>query len=60
LGRWENHQAALEEWLRVKGDWLAGRTPAPTDRMTMLDLVNGFLEVKDQQVFDGDLTRRSF
>ena len=60
FGVWEDPDAALSEWLRVKDDLLAGRTPTPPGRMTLLDLINHFLEVKDQQRRDGDLTKRSF
>ena len=54
-------QAALEKWLEQKDDLLAGRTPrAPSDGLTVRDLVNRFLTTKKNLVDSGELTTRSF
>ena len=52
---------ALEEWLRVRDDLLAGRTARPKgDGLTVRDLVNRFLTTKRQLVESGELTPRTW
>lgn len=53
-------QAALEEWLRVKDDLLAGRTPRPhNDGLTILQLCTKFLTAKSNLVESGELSART-
>ncbi len=57
----EEGQAALEEWLRVKDDLLAGRKPREKrDGLEMLSLVVAFLQAKEKAVKSGELTQRSW
>ena len=52
---------ALEEWLRVKDDLLAGRTPRePAEGLTIVDLCDAFLVAKQMLVDSGELSRRTF
>ncbi len=52
---------ALEEWLRVKDDLLAGRTPRKVgSKLTVSDLCNLYLEAKDVQRKSGELSARTF
>ena len=52
---------ALAEWLRVKDDLLAGRTPRATgDGFTVEDLCDHFLNAKRPLVTSGELTKRMF
>lgn len=61
FGPWADPQAALEKWLAQKDDLLAGRTPrAPSDGLTVRDLVNRFLTMKRHLVDTRELTPRSF
>ena len=54
-------QEALDEWLRVKDDILAGHDPrARTGELTIRDLVNAFLAAKQDLVDSGELTERSW
>lgn len=56
-----DRQAALDEWLRVKDDLLAGRTPRPAgDGLTVGELVNQFLNAKRKRIDSGELTVRSW
>jgi hypothetical protein len=53
--------AALELWLQQRDDLLAGRTPrAAGDGLTIRELVNRFLSVKQHQVQTREITRRYF
>lgn len=58
----EQGQAALAEWLRVKDDLLAGRTPRPRDdqRLTVRELANKFLTYNTHKVRTAELCQRSF
>jgi integrase len=54
-------KAALELWLAQRDDLLAGRTPrAPGDGLTVRDLCNRFLSVKEAAVGTLEITRRHF
>lgn len=55
-------QAALEEWLRVKDDLLAGREPRAKkdDELAVADLCNQFLAHKEQLRDNGELNVRTF
>ncbi|MBM4128198.1 MAG: integrase [Nitrospira sp.] len=56
-----NGTAALEEWLRIKDDLLAGRAPRPnTEGVTVADLCNQFLAHKEQLRDNGELSPRTF
>jgi len=56
-----DRQAALEKWLEVKDDLLAGRTPrAKTEGLTVADLCNRFLTWKRERLLTGELGERSF
>ena len=61
FGPWADSDAALSKWLDQKDDLLAGRTPrAKTDGLSVRDLCNEFLAVKDQQTQSGEIVPRSF
>jgi integrase len=54
-------QEALDEWLRVKDHWLAGREPPPKGGyLTLSDLVNQFLHHKKQRVDSGERAARTW
>ncbi|MCL4206589.1 MAG: hypothetical protein KJ000_29245 [Pirellulaceae bacterium] len=57
----EDGQAALEEWLRVKDDLLAGRKPRPKDdtRVAIKSLANAFLNAKQLAFEAGEIGRRT-
>ena len=54
--------AALEEWLRVRDDLLAGREPRPKkeDELVLGDLCNQFLTHKQNMRDGGELSPRTF
>ncbi len=61
FGPWADPPAALAKWLDQKDDLLAGRTPRATgDGLTVKDLCNRFLTVKQGQVATLEITRRHF
>lgn len=56
-----NGQAALERWLEVKDDLLAGREPrSQTDGLTIATVCNHFLTHKQSLMDVGDLAPRTF
>ena len=61
FGPWADPQGALERYLAVKDDLLAGRVPRPkTDGLTLRDLCNKFLSTKQLLVDGGELSVRTF
>ena len=61
FGAWSDPQAALNEWLRVNDDLIAGREPRPDGwQFTIADVCNEFLIYCDEKVNAGTLTKRSF
>ncbi len=61
FGPWADWQAALDKWLAQKDDLLAGREPRVTgEGLTVVSLVNQFLESKELMKDAGELTERSF
>src|SRR3990167_4550533 len=53
--------AALEEWLRIKDDLLAGREPKPkSGDLTVEGLCNHFLQSKERAVQSGELQPASW
>ena len=61
FGPWDDPQGALERYLAVKDDLLAGRTPRPkTEGLSLRDLCNKFLTTKHLLVADGELSPRTF
>lgn len=54
--------AALEEWLRVKDDLLAGREPRPkgSNEPTVLDAVNHFLTAKKRMKLTGKIAAQTY
>ena len=57
----EKGEAALNDWLEKKDDLLAGRTPRVSgDELTVRDLVNRFLTVKQAHVDSREITQRHF
>jgi integrase len=61
FGKADNPQAALDEWLRVKDNLLAGRTrPAKSDSLTIGELCNEFLTAKKSMLDTQELTPRAF
>ena len=61
FGLWSDHQAALDEYNRVRDDLYAGRKPRPkSDGVTVRELVNRFLTFKQDAFEAGDITSRTF
>jgi integrase len=61
FGKADDPQGALERWLEVKDDLLAGREPSTNkDELRIADLVNHFLTHKKQQQESGELSPRTF
>jgi integrase len=61
FGRWDNPQAALDEYLAAKDDLLAGRPPRPNaGGFAVRDLVNAFLTAQKLRMHSGAITARSF
>ena len=62
FGVWDDPDAALKEYLRVRDYLLNGKTPPPSDddRITMRDVVNHCLTDKRHRMLSGELTERSF
>jgi integrase len=76
FGRWANRQngelttvdnhadaaeAALNEYLEVKDDLHAGRTPRPkSDGISVADVCNPFLEAKEDRLDSGELSPDTF
>lgn len=53
--------AALEKWLAVKDDLLAGRRPRPqVDGLTVLQMSNAFLDFKRRRLESGEIGRRTY
>jgi hypothetical protein len=54
-------EAALEQWLQQRDELLAGKSPRiPSDGLTVRELRNRFLSVKEAQVDTREITRRHF
>ncbi len=61
FGKWDDPQAALDKWIEVKDDLLAGRKPRPKrDGLKILVLVNAFLSYKKRQLEAGELASGTF
>jgi hypothetical protein len=63
FGPWRDPQGALEEWLRVKDELLAGRKPRPkgdTGGPTVELIANAYLTRKEQLRDSGDISERTF
>lgn len=61
FGAWADPDAALAEWLRVKDDLLAGRTPRPKDGgFTVKSLSNQFLTNKKSLLEQGEIGPKMF
>jgi len=61
FGPWSDPGAALDEWLRVKDDLLAGRNPAPkSGGFTVKDLSNHFLTNKKALLDQGEIGPKMF
>jgi integrase len=61
FGAWSDPQAALNRWLDVKDDLLAGRTPRPkTGELTVKMLADRFLTTKLNRVRSGELSEYSY
>ncbi len=64
FGPWADPQGALERYLAVKDDLLAGRapktTPTPTTGRTVRDLVNAFLYAKELRRDAGEIKPRTW
>ena len=62
FGHWDNWQAALERF-QYENDYLQqGKTPPPKDvtALTVEDLVNSFLENRDNKVQSGEMSQRTW
>jgi integrase len=60
FGRWGNPEGALQEYLAVKDDLYAGRTPTKTGGITLRELCNAFISTKRAQMDAGQLSPRTF
>lgn len=61
FGYWDDPQAALLEYLAVKDDLQAGRTPRPNaGQFAVRDLCNSFLTAQRLRMDSGGITSRSF
>jgi integrase len=63
FGPWRDPQGALEEWLRVKDDLLAGRKPRDKNDPggpTVELIANAYLTLKEQLRDSGDISERTF
>jgi integrase len=61
FGPWRDPDGALNRWLDQRDDLLAGRTPrVSADGLTLRDLCNRFLTVKEAQADSREITRRRF
>src|SRR4051794_7313919 len=63
FGPWRDPQGALEEWLRVKDDLLAGRKPRPKgdpEGRTIEFITNAYLTRKEQLRDSGDIAEPTF
>ena len=61
FGPWNDPKGALEKYLAVKDDLLAGRTPRlKTEGATLRDLANRFLTAKKHLAETGEITPRSY
>lgn len=57
FGEWADPEGALNEWLAKKDYLIAGRHPHEPEGYDVEDLVNDFLDSKDEQRKLGELTR---
>ena len=60
FGSWDGPDGALERYLDVKDELLAGRTPSNGDGLTIRELANRFLSGKRSLVDNGELAERSW
>jgi integrase len=63
FGTWDDPQAALNEYLDVKDDLLAGRVPGVSDNpdgLSVRELCNAFLTHKKHKLETGELSPQSF
>ncbi len=60
FGKWDDPDGALNEYLDVRDDLLAGRTPSVGDGLTVQELANRFLTTKRSLVESGELTERTW
>ncbi len=60
FGSWDNPQGALREYVEVRDDLLAGRTPSNGGGLTVRELVNRFLTSKRGLVESGELAERTW
>ena len=63
FGPWRDPEGALEEWLRVKDDLLAGRKPRPKNNeglVTVELVVNAFLTHKERLRDNAEIQPRTF
>ncbi len=61
FGTWSDPDGALDEWLAVKDDLLAGRQPDYNrDGLTVRDLCNHFLTDRKHRLETGDIVYRTF
>lgn len=62
FGKWDRPREALNQWLSVKDELLAGRTPVAWDpeALTIADCLNLALTAKHKRVQSGELDQRTF
>jgi hypothetical protein len=61
FGKWDDPDAALDNYLKQKEDLHAGRTPRPDpEGITVKDVVNAYLNHKQTQLNAGELSPRTW
>ncbi len=62
FGHWDNWEAALDQYLYERDYLQQGKTPPPRDStaLTVGDMVNSFLEVAENRVQTGEMTKRTW
>ncbi len=61
FGQWNDPQAALQEYLRIKDDLQAGRIPTPAAGVvTLADISNAYLARSEERRDGGEISSRTF
>jgi len=62
FGKWDQPREALNQWLAVKDELLAGRAPALWDpeNLSIADCLNLALTAKEKRVRSGEMDQRTF
>ncbi len=62
FGRWDEHHAALKQWITVRDELLAGVTPVVWDAsvVTVADAINLAIAAKEKAWAAGEISEKSF